>query len=66
MGIFFSDDDAGAQIGVLALGLGFAAHQVFKPYTLFNWGFSTVLAVLVFGFLVFGRPVHSSVSWTAN
>ena len=43
-----------ASVASIALGCGYAAHQQFEAYTLFNWNSSTVLAVLVFGFLVFG------------
>ena len=57
-----SDADDEARVGLVALAVGFAAHQVFEAYTLFNWGSSTVLAVLVFGLLVFGRTDHFSKS----
>lgn len=52
-----------ASVGLLALGVGYTAHQLFEAYTLFNWNSSTVVAVLVFGFLVFGgveRTIQSS------
>lgn len=55
-----ADADAGAAVAVLALAVGFTAHQQFEAYTLFNWGSSTVLAVLVFGFLVFAGADRSS------
>ena len=48
------DVDRSPNLGVLALATGFTAHQQFEAYTLFNWNSSTVLAVFVFGFLVFG------------
>lgn len=47
------DVDVDASVAVLALAVGFTAHQQFEAYTLFNWGITTVIAVLVFGFLVF-------------
>ncbi|QLD88789.1 hypothetical protein HWV07_06965 [Natronomonas salina] len=46
--------EGGASVAALALGVGFTAHQQFEAYRLFNWSSSSVLAVLVFGFLVFG------------
>ena len=49
----------GTCVAVIALGLGYAAHQQFEAYTMFNWNSSTVLAVLVFGFLVFGTRAGS-------
>lgn len=42
------------SVATLLLAVGFAAHQLFEAYTLFGWGSSTVIAVLAFGFLVFG------------
>lgn len=40
---------------MVALSVGFAAHHQFEAYRLFYWAASTVLAVFVFGFLVFGE-----------
>lgn len=45
------------DVGVLALVAGFAAHQLFEAYTLFQTGTGSVLAGLAIGMLVFGgRP----------
>jgi O-antigen ligase len=46
--------DATVAVILLALGVGFAAHQQFEAYSLYNYGSSTVLAVFVTGFLLFG------------
>lgn len=57
------ETDIPASVGVLALGVGYTAHQLFEAYTLFNWSSSAVVAVFVFGFLVFGgaeRTIQSS------
>ncbi|QLD90811.1 hypothetical protein HWV07_17885 [Natronomonas salina] len=57
------DVDVAAGVAMLALAVGFTAHQQFEAYTLFNWASGTVLAVLVFGFLVFAgadRPSRTS------
>lgn len=55
-------DTVGSSVAVLSLGVGFTAHQQFEAYRLFNWSSSTVLAVLVFGFLVFGGMTRISSS----
>ena len=57
------ENTVGASVGVLALGVGFTAHQQFEAYRLFNWSSSSVLAVLVFGFLVFGG--FEKLFWTS-
>ena len=54
------DVDVHASVAVLALAVGFTAHQQFEAYTLFNWGTTTVVAVLVFGFLVFAGAERPS------
>jgi hypothetical protein len=54
-----AEGDASRGITLVALAVGFAAHQQFEAYTLFNWGSSTVLAVFVFGFLLFGERSQS-------
>lgn len=43
------------DVAVLAIAVGFAAHQLFEGYTLFHWEITSVLAALSFGFLAFGR-----------
>lgn len=52
--------DGVARVGVLALGVGFAAHQLFAALTLFGWHSSSMLAALVFGFLIFGQTTTDS------
>ncbi|QLD88801.1 hypothetical protein HWV07_07040 [Natronomonas salina] len=54
------DSDSDASVAMLALAVGYTAHQLFEAYTLFNWSSSTVLAILVFGFLVFGGVERTS------
>ena len=49
-------------IAVVALGVGFTAHHQFEAYRLFNWAASSVLAVFVFGFLVFGSRRQDKLS----
>ena len=61
-----SDTDVEARVGLVAIGVGFVAHQVFEAYTLFNWGSSTLLAVLVFGCLIFDGQVQTSALSSAN
>ena len=57
-GALFDRDEIEA-VAVLTLAVGFAAHQQFEAYTLFNWDSSAVLAVLGFGFLIFGAKESS-------
>lgn len=46
--------DVTVAVILLALGVGFAAHQQFEAYSLYNYGSSATLAVFVTGFLLFG------------
>jgi hypothetical protein len=61
-----ADVDVEARVGLLALGVGFTAHQLFEAYTLFNWNSSAVVAVLVYGLLAFGARAPSSASSGAS
>ncbi|ELY65981.1 O-antigen ligase family protein [Natronococcus jeotgali] len=47
------------DVGVLALAVGFAAHQLFDVYTVFQTGASSVVAALAIGMVLFGdRPLE--------
>jgi O-antigen ligase len=54
--------DREGDVAVLAMAVGFTAHQMFEAYTLFNWGSSTVLAASAFGFLGFGGLERASLT----
>ncbi|XVH32255.1 O-antigen ligase family protein [Haloferacaceae archaeon DSL9] len=42
------------NVGMLALASGWAVHQMFEAYTLFQWSLTSVLATLAVGYLLFG------------
>lgn len=48
------------DVAALALAAGFAAHQLFEAYTLYQSGMGSVLATLAVGFLIFGGPHDDS------
>jgi hypothetical protein len=43
------------DVAMLALAVGWAIHQFFESYTLFDWSVGAVLATAAIGYLVFGR-----------
>ncbi|AGB39021.1 O-antigen ligase family protein [Natronococcus occultus] len=43
------------DIGMLALAVGWAIHQFFESYTLFDWSVGAVLATVAIGYLLFGE-----------
>lgn len=42
------------NVAMLAFAIGWAVHQLFEAYTLFQWTIGSVLAALAVGYLVFG------------
>lgn len=48
------------NVGMLAFAFGWAVHQLFESYTLFQWTIPAVLASLAVGYVLFGpRPDDS-------
>lgn len=43
------------DVAMLALAMGFAAHQAFESYTMFSWSIGSAIAALSLGFLFFGE-----------
>ncbi|WP_312854249.1 O-antigen ligase family protein [Natronococcus sp. JC468] len=43
------------DVAMLALAVGWAIHQFFESYTLFDWSIGAVLATAAIGYLLFGR-----------